>query len=82
MLSILKPVKFWLSRAKYLLKNIMNYSKNLKHLEFELIQSSGYVFQPTIAMTLTQDKCMSEEDALKEIHAKIFPGDTSSLKRN
>jgi DNA-directed RNA polymerase subunit beta len=52
----------------------------LKNLEFDLIQSSGYVFQPTIAMTLTQDRCMSEEDALKEIHAKLFPGDTSSLQ--
>ena len=29
------------------------------------MQSSGYVFQPTIAMTLTQDRCHSEEDALK-----------------
>lgn len=54
--------------------------KKLKHLEFTLIQSSGYVFQPTIAMTLTQDKCMTEDDALKEMHGKIFPGDTSSLK--
>ncbi len=54
--------------------------KKFKNLEFDLIQSSGYVFQPTIAMTLTQDKCLTEEDALKEIHGKIFPGDTSSLK--
>ena len=54
--------------------------KKFKHLEFDLIQSSGYVFQPTIAMTLTQDRCMNEEDALKELHGKIFPGDTSSLK--
>ena len=54
--------------------------KKLKTLEFDLIQSSGYVFQPTIAMTLTQDKCMSEEDALKEVHGKIFPGDSSSLE--
>ena len=54
--------------------------RKLKKIEFDLIQSSGYVFQPTIAMTLTQDKCMSEDDALKELHGKIFPGDSSSLK--
>jgi DNA-directed RNA polymerase subunit beta len=54
--------------------------KKLKHLEFDLIQSSGYVFQPTIAMTLAQDKCMNQDDALRELHSKIFPGDTSSLK--
>ena len=29
---------------------------------------------------LTQDRCYSEEDALKELHAKIWPGDSSSLK--
>jgi DNA-directed RNA polymerase subunit beta len=51
-----------------------------KELQFELIASSGYVFQPTIAMTLTQDRCYTEEDALKELHSKVWPGDTASLK--
>ncbi len=54
--------------------------KILKSVEFDLIRSSGYVFQPTIAMTLTQDRCVNQDDALKEIHAKIWPGDSSSLK--
>ena len=54
--------------------------KKLKNLEFDLIQSSGYVFQPTIAMTLAQDRCMTEEDALKELHGRISPGDVSSIK--
>ena len=54
--------------------------KKYKQLQFDLIASSGYVFQPTIAMTLTQDRCYSEEEALKELHAKIWPGDSSSLK--
>ncbi len=51
-----------------------------KNLSFNLISSSGYVFQPTIAMTLTQDRCFSEEDALRELHAKVWPGDSASLK--
>jgi DNA-directed RNA polymerase subunit beta len=51
-----------------------------KEVEFDLISSSGYVFQPTIAMTLTADKCFSENDALKELHAKVWPGDSSSIK--
>lgn len=51
-----------------------------KTVEFDLIQSSGYVFQPTIAMTLAQDKCSSEEEALKELHAKVWPGDSATLK--
>jgi len=51
-----------------------------KELKFDLILSSGYVFQPTIAMTLGLDRCYSESDALKELHSKVWPGDTSSLK--
>lgn len=49
-------------------------------LQFSLIQSLGYVFHPTIATTLAQDRCSSQEEALKEIHTKIWPGDSSSLK--
>lgn len=45
-----------------------------------LIQSSGYVFQPVIALTLAQDKCMNGEDALKELHAKLWPGDSASTR--
>lgn len=51
-----------------------------KSIEFDLIQSSGYVFQPTIAMTLTQDQAATEEDALKEVHAKVWPGDSATIK--
>lgn len=51
-----------------------------KEIVFDIIRSSGYVFQPTIAMTLTQDNTMTEEDALKELHSKVWPGDSSSVK--
>lgn len=51
-----------------------------KKIHIELIQSSGYVLQPTIAATLTQDKNMTREEALKDIHVKIWPGDTASLQ--
>lgn len=53
---------------------------HLKFFEFDLIQSSGYVFQPTIAMTLTQDQSLTEEEALKEVHAKVWPGDSATIK--
>ncbi len=49
-------------------------------LRFELIKLSGYVLQPTMALTLTQDRCFTEEEALKELHSKVWPGDTSSSK--
>ncbi|MFZ5954046.1 MAG: DNA-directed RNA polymerase subunit beta [Candidatus Dependentiae bacterium] len=55
-----------------------NLFKKFKSLEFDLIQSSGYVFQPTIAMTLAEDKCFTEEEALKEVYSKISPGDILS----
>lgn len=51
-----------------------------KSLKFDLIQSSGYVLQPTIALTLTNDRCFSQDDALKDLHAKLWPGDSSTLK--
>ena len=54
--------------------------KKYKKLTFQMIASSGYVLQPTIPTTLAQDKCMTEEDALREVHAKVWPGDSSSLK--
>jgi DNA-directed RNA polymerase subunit beta len=53
--------------------------KKFKSLRFDLIQSSGYVFQPTIAMTLAQDRCHTEEEALKELHSKIWPGDNATI---
>ncbi len=49
-------------------------------LTMDLLKSSGYVFRPTISATLVQDKCYTEEDALRELHAKIWPGDSASLK--
>lgn len=54
--------------------------QRFSEVEFKLIAASGYVFQPIIPLTLSQDKAYSEEDALKEIHHKIWPGDSSSLK--
>lgn len=54
--------------------------KKLKTLQFNLIASSGYIFQPSIAITLSQDKTFSREEALKDLHAKLWPGDSSSLE--
>jgi DNA-directed RNA polymerase subunit beta len=53
--------------------------KQLKAVQFNVIQSSGYVFQPTIAMTLTQDNTFTQEEALQELHAKLWPGDAALL---
>lgn len=59
-----------------------HYEKFAKYpsLSFELVQTSGYVQQPTVAMTLAQDRSFSQEEALKDVHAKLWPGDASSIK--
>jgi len=57
-----------------------NQFENLKKVKFELIQASGYVFQPTMALTLAQDRCVTQEEALKELYGKIWPGDNASAK--
>lgn len=54
--------------------------EQIKKISFNLIQSSGYVFQPTVGLTLAQDKCSTEEEALKELHSKVWPGDSAALK--
>ncbi len=49
------------------------------NLSLDLINSCGYTFQPTLAISLAQDTCMSQDDALHEIHAKVWPGDVPSI---
>lgn len=48
-------------------------------ITFELVASSGYVVQPTLATTLLQDHCHTQDEALKEVHGKIWPGDNSAI---
>jgi DNA-directed RNA polymerase subunit beta len=52
---------------------------HLKDASFVLIRSSGYTFQPTIPLTLLQDSCYTQDEALKEFHSKVWPGDGASL---
>ena len=57
------------------------YAQLLEHDKFifEMVSSSGYIFQPTLATTLLQDQCTSQDEALKELHSKVWPGDNSTL---
>ncbi|NBV41056.1 DNA-directed RNA polymerase subunit beta, partial [bacterium] len=49
-------------------------------ITLELIDSGGYMFQPAIALTLAHDSVTNQNDALHEIHVKIWPGDSASLE--
>lgn len=63
-----------------LTEEITDQIAELGDYKISLIQSSGYVFQPTIALTFAQDNVSTYEDALKEVYAKLKPGDIPSLK--
>ena len=54
--------------------------KKLKSGSFKVIASFGYALQPIMAATLAHDNCSSQEDALKEVHAKVWPGDSIAIK--
>ncbi len=62
------------------IQELLERFKQFDKLIFRLIASPSYVVQPTIAATLKQDQCVVETDALKELHAKVWPGDNASLK--
>lgn len=68
-----------LETGTVLTEDALDQIKRYKNLTIDLIASSGYVLQPTIVLTLSQDKSLSQEDALRELHAKMWPGDGASV---
>ncbi len=57
-----------------IIDNMLNRCKS-----FRVIQSSGYAFQPSLALTFAQDHVSKYEDALKELYGKLKPGDIPTL---
>ncbi|MBU1007533.1 DNA-directed RNA polymerase subunit beta [Candidatus Dependentiae bacterium] len=45
-----------------------------------IIQSSSFVYQPTIALTLAQSSAASRLDALKEVYCKLRAGDVPAVQ--
>ena len=68
-----------LEQGQTLTEEILNDLAMHNGISFKIIQSSGYVFQPTIAITLAQDSEFTKEDAIKEIYYKLRPGDSAEL---
>ena len=54
--------------------------KKLKDTSFRIVASFGYALQPAMVATLAQDHCASQDEALKEIHAKVWPGDSIAVR--
>ncbi len=63
-----------------LTEDLIDYLGTLGPRTIHLIKSSGYVFQPTVALTFAQDPISNYEDALRDVYAKLKPGDIPSLK--
>lgn len=51
----------------------------LSGVSIKIIQAAGYVFQPTIAITLAQDSIKTYADAVKDVYYKLRPGDVAEL---
>lgn len=69
-----------LEQGQLFTEDLYEQLKKYKKIQFNLIATSGFVLQPTIPLTLAQDKNATEEEALKEVHAKVWPGESASLK--
>jgi len=63
-----------------LTEDLLNEISAVGKCTINIIQSSGYVFQPTMALTFAHDSIDSYEDALKDVYTKLKPGDIPSVK--
>ncbi len=63
-----------------LTEELIEHFESLDNANFSLIQSSGYVLQPTIALTFAQDQNLTKEEALKDFYGKLKPGEVPTLK--
>lgn len=81
-LDIVNPLtgEVLLEQGEIITEEHVSLLSSFADLTMDLLKSSGYAFRPTISATLVQDKCYGEDDALRELHAKVWPGDSASLK--
>lgn len=74
-----KTGEILLETGSVLTEDVLTQLKKYPHLEVDVIASSGYVLHPTIVLTLSQDKAHNQDDALREMHSKMWPGDGASI---
>jgi DNA-directed RNA polymerase subunit beta len=67
-------------QGRALSETLLDELSSRDNLTMKIIRSSGYVFQPTIALTLAQDNISDKKDAIKEIYSKLRPGDISEVE--
>lgn len=69
-----------IQQGTILTEEIIEHLSSLGGYVISVIQSSGYVLQPTLALTFAHDANQTYEEALKEIYTKLKPGDIPTLK--
>lgn len=67
------------AQGELLTEDVISVLLKYENLQIDLINTQGYTFQPTMAISLGNDSCTSQDDALHEIHAKVWPGDVPSI---
>jgi DNA-directed RNA polymerase subunit beta len=63
-----------------LVEEIIDQIAQIKNCVINIAKSSGYVLQPTLALTFAQDTTSSYDDALREVYSKLKPGDIPNAK--
>ena len=71
--------EIFVRRGDTLTEELLNNIVHLNDYTMKVIQSSGYVFQPTVAITLSCDSTNSCEEALKEVYCKLRAGDIPAI---
>jgi DNA-directed RNA polymerase subunit beta len=61
-------------------EDLIDHLAAINKLSFKIIQTSGYVVQPTMALTFAHDSVSSLDEALKEVYTKLKPGDIPAAK--
>ncbi len=69
-----------IQQGTILTEEIIEHLSSLSGYVISVIQSSGYVLQPTLALTFAHDTNLTYEESLKEIYTKLKPGDIPTLK--
>ncbi|MFH1831945.1 MAG: DNA-directed RNA polymerase subunit beta [bacterium] len=68
------------SQGMILTEEIIDVIASLDDCTIYLVKSSGYLLQPSMALTFAHDQTSSYEEALKDVFSKLKPGDIPNTK--
>jgi len=66
-------------QGSYVSEAVLDALIGLNDFNFSVVQSTGIV-QPIIATALSKDRAKTQEEALKDVHTKLWPGEAFSYK--